>query len=115
MPGLAAARVDLLDRREHRPEAALRGRRDGALGQRAPEAHGRVDVFANLLEDDIKRLRVLIARHAKLTGSKRAAEILANWKTYLPKFRKIMPVEYRRALKEMKAKAEAEQPIAIGA
>ncbi|RTL51859.1 MAG: glutamate synthase large subunit [Bradyrhizobiaceae bacterium] len=79
------------------------------------EAHGRVDVFANLLDDDIKRLRVLIARHAKLTGSKRAAEILANWKAYLPKFRKIMPVEYRRALKEMKAKAEAEQPIAIGA
>ena len=79
------------------------------------EAHGRVDVFENLLADDIKRLRVLIARHAKLTGSKRAADILANWKAYLPKFRKVMPVEYRRALKEMKARAEAEQPIAIGA
>jgi Glutamate synthase domain 3 len=79
------------------------------------EAHGRVDVFANLLESDIERLHVLITRHAKLTGSTRAADILANWKTYLPKFRKVMPVEYRRALKELKANADAEPKIAIGA
>ena len=79
------------------------------------EAHGRVDVFANLLESDVERLHVLITRHAKLTGSKRAAEILADWKTWLPKFRKVMPVEYRRALREMKAKADAEPKIAIGA
>ncbi len=79
------------------------------------EAHGRVDVFANLLESDVERLHVLITRHAKLTGSKRAADILANWKTYLPKFRKVMPVEYRRALKELKANADAEPKIAIGA
>jgi glutamate synthase (NADPH) large chain len=79
------------------------------------EAHGRVDVFANLLESDVERLHVLITRHAKLTGSRRAAEILANWKAWLPKFRKVMPVEYRRALREMKAKADAEPKIAIGA
>jgi glutamate synthase (NADPH/NADH) large chain len=79
------------------------------------EAHGRVDVFANLLEEDVKRLQVLISRHAKLAGSARAAEILANWKKYLPMFRKVMPVEYRRALKEMKANADAEPKIAIGA
>jgi glutamate synthase (NADPH/NADH) large chain len=79
------------------------------------EAHGRVDVFENLLESDIERLHILITRHAKLTGSRRAAEILASWKTWLPKFRKVMPVEYRRALKEMKANADAEPKIAIGA
>jgi glutamate synthase (NADPH/NADH) large chain len=79
------------------------------------EAHGRVDVFQSLLDSDVERLHVLITRHAKLTGSKRAAEILANWKTWLPKFRKVMPVEYRRALKEMKANADAEPKIAIGA
>jgi glutamate synthase (NADPH/NADH) large chain len=33
----------------------------------------------------------------------------------LPKFRKVMPVEYRRALKEMKTNADAEPKIAIGA
>ena len=79
------------------------------------EQLGRVDVFEDLLDADIKRLRVLIERHAKYAGSKRAAEILANWKKYLPMFRKVMPVEYRRALREMKAKKEAERPIAIGA
>jgi glutamate synthase (NADPH/NADH) large chain len=43
----------------------------------------------------------LITRHARLTGSRRAAEILADWKTYCPMFRKVMPLEYRRALAEM--------------
>jgi glutamate synthase (NADPH/NADH) large chain len=79
------------------------------------ETHGRVDVFSNLLEADIERLHVLITRHAKATGSRRAAEILANWKAWLPKFRKVMPVEYRRALREMAANADAEPKIAIGA
>jgi len=79
------------------------------------EAHGRVDVFKDLLESDVERLHILITRHAKLTGSRRAADILADWKSWLPKFRKVMPVEYRRALKELKANADAEPKIAIGA
>ncbi|HEY0329191.1 MAG TPA: glutamate synthase large subunit, partial [Rhodopseudomonas sp.] len=79
------------------------------------EAHGRVDVFADLLSSDVERLHILITRHAQLAGSKRAAEILANWKSYLPKFRKIMPVEYRRALRELKARQAEEPKIAIGA
>jgi glutamate synthase (NADPH) large chain len=79
------------------------------------EAHGRVDVFQNLLESDVERLHVLITRHAKASGSRRAAEILANWKHWLPKFRKVIPVEYRRALTELKANADAEPKIAIGA
>jgi len=58
---------------------------------------------------------VLISRHAKYAGSKKAAMILADWKTWLPKFRKVMPMEYRRALKELKANADAEPKIAIGA
>src|SRR5438045_276206 len=61
------------------------------------EAHGQVDVFKNLLNSDVERLHVLISRHAKATGSKRAADILANWKDWVLKFRKVMPVEYRRA------------------
>ena len=79
------------------------------------DAHGRVDVFANLLGADIERLHVLITRHAKFAGSKKAEHILANWTTYAPKFRKVMPVEYRRALKELKTNADAEPKIAIGA
>ena len=63
---------------------------------------------------DEKR-RAFYEYHAKATGSKRAADILANWKDWLPKFRKVMPVEYRRALREMAANADAEPKIAIGA
>ena len=79
------------------------------------EAHGKVDVFANLTGFDVERLHILISQHAKLTGSARAAAILADWKTWLPKFRKVMPVEYRRALNEMKSREPAEPKIAIGA
>jgi glutamate synthase (NADPH/NADH) large chain len=79
------------------------------------EAHGKVDVLANLTGDDVERLHVLITRHAKLTGSTRARDILADWPAYLRKFRKVMPVEFRRALNELKQR-ESEQPmIAIGA
>ena len=79
------------------------------------DAHGRVDVMANLLEADVERLHVLITRHAKYTDSARAKAILADWKTYVGKFKKVMPVEYRRALKEMAARASDEPAIAIGA
>jgi glutamate synthase (NADPH/NADH) large chain len=79
------------------------------------EAHGKVDVFANLTGFDVERLHILISLHAKLTGSARAASILADWKTWLPKFRKVMPVEFRRALNEMKSREPAEPKIAIGA
>jgi glutamate synthase (NADPH/NADH) large chain len=44
---------------------------------------------------------MLISKHARYTGSKRAADILADWKRYRPLFKKVMPVEYRRALAEM--------------
>jgi glutamate synthase (NADPH/NADH) large chain len=65
------------------------------------ESHGRVDVMSDLTTKDAERLHHLISNHARYTGSKRAAEILANWDHYRPLFRKVMPVEYRRALAEM--------------
>lgn len=75
---------------------------DGEYDQLAElEAHGRVDVLENMTSFDIERLHILISRHARLTGSKRAKDILANWKSFCPKFRKVMPVEYRRALADL--------------
>jgi glutamate synthase (NADPH/NADH) large chain len=65
--------------------------------------HGRVDVMSDMSRYDAERLHQLIANHARYTNSKRAKDILAAWNDYLPKFRKVMPVEYRRALAEMKA------------
>jgi glutamate synthase (NADPH) large chain len=43
----------------------------------------------------------MISNHLHYTGSNRAKEILDRWTEYRPKFRKVMPVEYRRALEEM--------------
>jgi glutamate synthase (NADPH) large chain len=72
------------------------------------ETSGLVDIVGDLTRNDAARLHALIARHRSFTGSRRAAEILENWSTYLPKFRKVMPVEYRRALAELEAREQAE-------
>jgi glutamate synthase (NADPH) large chain len=71
------------------------------------EAHGLVDVNADMSRFDAHRLHHFISRHLRFTGSTIAAKILADWKTWYPKFHKVMPVEYRRALNEMKAAAIA--------
>jgi glutamate synthase (NADPH/NADH) large chain len=73
------------------------------------ESHGLVDVMTDMSRFDAQRLHRLISNHARYTGSVRATTILREWKSYLPKFRKIMPVEYRRALAELKAQ-DAEKP-----
>jgi glutamate synthase (NADPH/NADH) large chain len=65
------------------------------------ESHGLVDVMGDMTKQDAARLHQLIARHAHYTNSARAKTILENWGAYLPKFKKVMPVEYRRALAEM--------------
>jgi glutamate synthase (NADPH) large chain len=64
-------------------------------------SHGRVDVLEDMTRFDTERLKLLIARHARFTGSTVAARILDEWNIYCPKFRKVMPVEYRRALAQM--------------
>jgi glutamate synthase domain-containing protein 2/glutamate synthase domain-containing protein 1/glutamate synthase domain-containing protein 3 len=71
------------------------------------EAHGLVDIMSDLTSFDGHRLHHLITRHARYTGSAIAAKMLNDWQTWCPKFRKIMPVEYRRALNELKAAAIA--------
>ena len=65
------------------------------------ESHGLVDVMRDMTKQDAERLHQLIARHAHYTNSARAKTILENWTAYQPKFKKVMPVEYRRALAEM--------------
>jgi len=67
-----------------------------------PESHGRVH-FNHLNQADEQALRGQIEKHLRYTGSPRARQILDNWPVYLPKFTKVMPTEYRRALQEMAA------------
>jgi len=72
-----------------------------------PESHGRVH-FNHLNKADEHALREQIEKHLRYTSSQRAKQILDNWNTYLPKFIKVMPTEYRRALKEI-AEQQAKQ------
>jgi glutamate synthase (NADPH/NADH) large chain len=65
------------------------------------ESHGLVDVMADMTGHDAERLHALITRHAHYTNSAKAKTILADWPTWQKRFRKVMPVEYRRALAEM--------------
>ena len=76
------------------------------------ESHGLVDV-TNMTRFDEERLYQLIENHLHYTGSARAKTILDNWASYLPKFVKVMPVEYRRALEEM-AKAQIADKTNLG-
>ena len=73
---------------------------------------GRVDIMADLTSFDAARLRLLIARHARLAGSRRAAHILDHWDQFRPKFRKVMPVEYRRALVQLAKEKSANMQAA---
>ena len=57
--------------------------------------------MGDMTQHDLERLKFLIMRHAAFTGSTVAEKILTDWKTYCPMFRKVMPVEYRRALTEL--------------
>jgi glutamate synthase (NADPH/NADH) large chain len=66
------------------------------------ESHGKVEVH-HLGRADDELLRSLIEKHAQHTGSVRARKILDNWDGYRTKFVKVMPNEYRRALREMAA------------
>ena len=66
------------------------------------------EIMQDMTGDDERRLRWLIERHKRYTASAVAARILDHWDRYLPKFVKVMPVDYRRALLEMRAKATAE-------
>jgi glutamate synthase (NADPH/NADH) large chain len=68
-----------------------------------------IDPSSDMTCYDERRLRGLIENHQRYTGSDRARTILDDWDNYLPKFVKVMPVEYRRALHEMQAKAELEE------
>ena len=68
------------------------------------EDHDTSDLIANghhLRELDEMRLLALITNHRRFTGSERAKRILENWAEYRTKFIKVMPQEYRRALRDM--------------
>ncbi|WP_019905316.1 glutamate synthase large subunit [Methylobacterium sp. 77] len=106
--GSFAARCNLsmvdLEPVEEEDDVMRRFHQDGDL-----ETKGRVDILADMSGHDEERLSQLITNHLKYTGSPRAKAILEDWAGYRTKFVKVMPVEYRRALREMEM---ARMPVA---
>ena len=51
-------------------------------------------------ESDVAELKVILETHLRETGSKKAAEILGSWDSYLPRFIKVMPVGYKLILEK---------------
>ncbi len=75
------------------------------------ETHGLVNIN-HLEQADANLLRLLVQRHLNYTGSERARMVLDNWNQYLPRFVKVMPMEYRRALEKMAA-AQSELAVEV--
>jgi glutamate synthase (ferredoxin) len=55
---------------------------------------------------EIHLLHGMIFRHAQLTGSKRAEEVLAAWNNWIPYFVRIMPHDYKRVLEAQRRMRE---------
>ena len=64
---------------------------------------GMVELEPVTVPEDKVTLRNMIEAHLKYTGSQRAQEVLAKWESMLPKFVKVMPIDYKRVLGERRA------------
>ena len=65
-----------------------------------------VDLVA-IDNQDLNWLKTIISRHAALTGSARALEVLADWKKSFSMIRKVLPRDYARAIAEQNKKTKA--------
>ena len=74
--------------------------RDIATDFDLPTDPTHTELLSDPMNHDVWRLKTLIARHARLTNSSRAQEILDDFDEFLPRFYKVVPVEYRRALEQ---------------
>ncbi len=63
---------------------------------------GMVELSAVQDHDDVMELQQLINNHFLYTRSELAERILVNWNEYLPKFVKVIPLEYKKVLEEQK-------------
>ena len=67
-----------------------------------------VDIEPVSLEEDRILLNNLITKHFEYTGSEHASRILRDWTEMIPRFVKVMPVDYRYALERLR-KAESKE------
>jgi glutamate synthase (NADPH/NADH) large chain len=63
---------------------------------------GMVELSTLSDHDDINELQQLINSHYMYTRSQVAETVLVNWDEYLPKFIKVIPLEYKKVIEEQK-------------
>ncbi|WP_394371900.1 glutamate synthase large subunit [Neotamlana laminarinivorans] len=69
--------------------------------------------FEEVLGEDARELKSLIEKHVLYTDSNRGKEILENWSSTLTNFVKIMPTEYKKALKRLETEEEMFEELEI--
>jgi hypothetical protein len=67
-------------------------------------------------DDDFEKVRALVAEHLARTGSTVAERTLADWDALRGSWVKVMPMDYKRALRELaeKQSVEAGEPAVVG-
>ncbi len=68
---------------------------------------GMVELEPVTMKEDKQLLHGLITKHFMYTGSRKAKQVLDAFEATLPKFVKVMPVDYKRVMEERKRKASA--------
>jgi glutamate synthase (NADPH/NADH) large chain len=68
-------------------------------------------ISRDLTRFDAQRLKSLVEKHLRYSGSLLASKILENWKDSLKNFVKVMPLEYLRVLTEKKHQSETAEKI----
>ena len=62
--------------------------------------------FEAIEADEADELKALIEKHVRYTKSTRGTELLADWDTSLSNFVKVMPTEYKKALKRLETEEQ---------
>ena len=69
--------------------------------------------FEPVLNEDANDLKSLIENHVRYTHSNRGKVLLTNWESSLKNFVKVMPTEYKRALKRLETEKQMVEELTI--
>ena len=69
--------------------------------------------FEEILPEDAEDLKGMIEKHVSYTDSSRGKELLADWATSLSNFVRVMPTEYKAALKRLETEEEMVEELTL--
>ena len=98
--GVATQNPELRKRFHGKPEYVINFMRFMAQEMREYMAKLGIHTVDELVESkyDIAELKNMIEKHVAHTGSEKGKEILTHFDEYLPKFKKIIPNDYKRMM-----------------